>query len=717
MSFEINPNKFVEQAKKFDDWTNDEQNQNNALNGNFDDIPVFKMEGITQDTYDSDIYNFSQSYIDLYDDGEKDGVWNKDEFIKMATGGLSLSEQLAADAQSYVSELYTDDIFDNGDGIIDNAEKAAAQAYREERAKEYEEENKESYEQLYNQLYDTLNIDGNDGITAAEFATMLKAADSLDDNGADGQIDYAMYQGLTSLSPDDASYEMIQELRKSELDSTFKDAAPANTIDTVFKDDERLKEDENGNKYVTVEAYGTVKNGNDCISRIINNNYDLKAMGMTYQEVEKAVMDANPDIYGTEAGGGRNRIFDGSRHNSVLYTGDKIILPQLQASTPVDTQPTDTQATTPTGAPEDAAPTGTPESTAPTGAPESTAPTGDPQAAAPTGDPEGAAPTGAPEDTAPTGTPEDAAPTGVPEDAAPTGAPEGAAPTGTTPPVETKDPLPSGVTDTPIHRGYYEDALKYPSDTLTNEDFWNSDISDLGKLEIVKEAIGKNNITDFAVLSTIQSYCSKTYLNILNTAASPNTAERLETMRNSLTENGTALIQLDRKQEMDAIIQMYQNIKDNYMRQGGMGHVQSQLKSLQSLNHFKLSYVADLIQEDSGKTETANLEKLANIINYQPTISDKQKSNAENWYYKNTKYGDYSSEPRNVKLEKILKDTTLSRGEKYYLINKYCYDTSKGTFIHDITDKFRYKGNRSNKEFKKYNEDYVNEFLSVLSGI
>ena len=376
MSFEINPNKFVEQAKKFDDWTNDAENQNKALNSNFDDIPVFKIEGLTQSTYDSDIYNFSQSYIDIYDNGEKDGVWNRDEFIKMATGGLSLSEQLATDAQSYVSELYTDDMFDNGDGIIDNAERAAAQAYREERAKEYEEENKESYEQLYNQLYDTLNIDGNDGISAAEFATMLKLADSLDDNGADGQIDFATYQGLTSLSPDDASYEMLQELRKSELDSTFKDAAPTNTINTVFKDDERLKEDENGNKYVTVEAWGSAKNGNDCLSRIIKNNYDLKAMGMTYQEVEKAVMDANPTIYGTESGGGRNRILDGSRHNSVLHTGDKIILPQLQASTPVGTQPTDTQATTPTG---------TPESAAPTGAPESAAPTGDPEVAAPTG--------------------------------------------------------------------------------------------------------------------------------------------------------------------------------------------------------------------------------------------------------------------------------------------------------------------------------------------
>ena len=59
MSFEINPNKFVEQAKKFDDWTNDAENQNKALNSNFDDIPVFKIEGLTQSTYDSDIYNFS----------------------------------------------------------------------------------------------------------------------------------------------------------------------------------------------------------------------------------------------------------------------------------------------------------------------------------------------------------------------------------------------------------------------------------------------------------------------------------------------------------------------------------------------------------------------------------------------------------------------------------------------------------------------------------
>ena len=365
---QLTPEELKKEAQRFDNWTNDEQNQNNAYNSNFDDIPVFKIEGITQETYDSDIYNFSQSYIDLYDEGEQDGVWSRDEFIKMATGGLSLSEQLAADAQSYVSELYTDDMFDNGDGIIDNAERAAAQAYREEKAKEYEEENKELYEQSYNQLYDTLNIDGIEGISAAEFATMLKVIDDSDAEGADGQIDFATYQGLTSLSPDDASYEMLQELRQSELGSTFKDFVP--TSNTVYKSDERLKEDENGNKYVTVEAWGTVKNGNDCLSRIIMNNYDLDAMGMTYEEVEKAVMDANPDIYGTEAGGGRTRILDGTRHHSVIHAGDKIILPQIQASIPEGTDPV---------------------------APLSLDPTGDPQGADPTGDPQGADPTGDPQ--------------------------------------------------------------------------------------------------------------------------------------------------------------------------------------------------------------------------------------------------------------------------------------------------------------------------------
>ena len=278
--------------------------------------------------------------------------------------------------------------------------------------------------------------------------------------------------------------------------------------------------------------------------------------------------------------------------------------------------------------------------------------------------------------------------------------------------------MPSGVTDTPTHRKYYDDALAYPSDTLTKEDFWNSDISNLGKLEIVKAAIEKNNIIDPSVLNTIQSHCSEIYLNVLNNATTVYMAERAEELRGSLTESSISLIKLDRKQEMDAIIKMYQNIKDNYMRQGGMGNVTSQFKSLQRLAHFNLSYVADLIQEDSGKTETANLEKLANIIHNSSTINNDTKQKAEDWFHKNTKWDDYDSEPRNKKLEIILKDTTLSRGEKYYLINKYCYDTTKKvTFIHDITDKFRYQGNRSDEEFKIYNANYVDEFLSVLSGI
>ncbi len=288
---------------------------------------------------------------------------------------------------------------------------------------------------------------------------------------------------------------------------------------------------------------------------------------------------------------------------------------------------------------------------------------------------------------------------------------------GDTTTVGAQEPLPKGVPEN--FRDLYNDAKNSPENVFCNDSFWNKPgLSNFGKLEIVKASLLENNIDPNSDLfETLKTHCSEIYLDILENATGVYTVERLEELRGSLTdEDGNSLIELDSEKEIDAIITMYQNIKDNYMRQGGMGNVTSQFKSLQRLAYFNLSYVADLIQGDPN-TETANLEKLANIIHNSSTINNDEKQKAEDWFNKNTKWDDYDSEPRNKKLEIILKDTTLSRGEKYYLINKYCYDTSKGTFIHDIIDKFRYPKGRTKEELKTYNKDYVDELLMIIAGM
>ena len=113
-----------------------------------------------------------------------------------------------------------------------------------------------------------------------------------------------------------------------------------------FEKDSRIKSDSKG-KYVTVEPWGSKKGANDCLERIITNSYDLDKMGIKvynkdgsytkeFKALEKAVMDANPSIYGDKNGKGGHKDhpdLDGTRHNKIIYTGDKIYLPKYSIET------------------------------------------------------------------------------------------------------------------------------------------------------------------------------------------------------------------------------------------------------------------------------------------------------------------------------------------------------------------------------------------------
>ena len=110
-------------------------------------------------------------------------------------------------------------------------------------------------------------------------------------------------------------------------------------FEIVPKEDDRIKKDDDGNNYVTVEPWvSNDDDANSSLSKIIMNAYDLEAMGITdfncdkYKALEKAVMDANPEIYGDENGNGGTPYLsghEGERNNKILYDGAKVILPGL----------------------------------------------------------------------------------------------------------------------------------------------------------------------------------------------------------------------------------------------------------------------------------------------------------------------------------------------------------------------------------------------------
>lgn len=167
---EINGNR----AQQFNNWTNDENNYQNALNGK--DVEEFQLFDLNLSTYSKDLKEFAQEYIDLYDTN-KDGKWDKDEFVKMAMGNDSIP-----------------------DGMED------------------------VYAAFFNKNFDALNLDDDkDSINAGEFATMLYASDLDWNNYAqtgdvassiDGKADYTQYQVYSSMVEGDNGFNVLKNERQ-----------------------------------------------------------------------------------------------------------------------------------------------------------------------------------------------------------------------------------------------------------------------------------------------------------------------------------------------------------------------------------------------------------------------------------------------------------------------------------------------------------------------
>ncbi len=101
--------------------------------------------------------------------------------------------------------------------------------------------------------------------------------------------------------------------------------------------------DKDGNSYVIVTPWGKKESGkdqNDCLLRIIQNNYnkDIKYGTEEYWTYANAVMEANPQIYDKEYikknGLKERKIVGGSKVDSmVIYTGEKVKLPTVEIET------------------------------------------------------------------------------------------------------------------------------------------------------------------------------------------------------------------------------------------------------------------------------------------------------------------------------------------------------------------------------------------------
>ena len=183
-------------------------------------------------------------------------------------------------------------------------------------------------DQLYD-LYDALaELDGEEGVSEEELEYLAGLGNETDKYDSEGntinELDIAAFLDAVEDSADSADDETTTD------DDTT-------TITTVLQDDDRILQDEDGNNYVLVESWSSDNDSNNCLSRIIQNSYDLEAMGIEmyseeYYALEKAIMDANPDIYGTEDGGWRDEVGGTGRENAVLYPGDEIILPDYSTT-------------------------------------------------------------------------------------------------------------------------------------------------------------------------------------------------------------------------------------------------------------------------------------------------------------------------------------------------------------------------------------------------
>lgn len=113
---------------------------------------------------------------------------------------------------------------------------------------------------------------------------------------------------------------------------------------SALKENDKIKYNDDGSAYVEVEPWSNDSSQNNCLERIVANNYDLEALGITpnspeYNQLLEQVMDANPDIYGTKDGGWRTEVGGTGRVNAVIHDGEKINLPGLEKMKEVEVPP------------------------------------------------------------------------------------------------------------------------------------------------------------------------------------------------------------------------------------------------------------------------------------------------------------------------------------------------------------------------------------------
>ena len=168
-------------ADEFDNWTLDENNYNKSMAG--EKVEEFQMFDLDISKYSTDLKEFSQAYVDKYDTSG-DGVWDKSEFINMASGGEPIPKGM-----------------------------------------------EKEFNALYDQLFEGLNLDDTkETITAEEYASFLYAADMDWDNYAktldvasslDGKLDYNNYQGLSSLEFGSDAYNELQKQKQEFYDNFY----------------------------------------------------------------------------------------------------------------------------------------------------------------------------------------------------------------------------------------------------------------------------------------------------------------------------------------------------------------------------------------------------------------------------------------------------------------------------------------------------------------
>lgn len=265
MSMNIGSGNTYSRIDRFNDWTNSEDNYNNAVNDK--EVEEFQMFDLNLSTYSSDLKQFAQEYISKFDSDE-DELWNFDEFAEMATNGEINVKQMKVANEIY--NMYIDNYkngivaeYDkDGDGEWSRAEFLASQGIDINTLTEAELEgwneafdqfniyggetvdaseilmvaNKNSikkleemkyYSDMSNMLQDSykaLDLNGDGSVDAAEFASQLYVAD-LDlekyvetefdvSQSIDGKLDYIQYQALSSLSSDTPGFSKMQELKQ-----------------------------------------------------------------------------------------------------------------------------------------------------------------------------------------------------------------------------------------------------------------------------------------------------------------------------------------------------------------------------------------------------------------------------------------------------------------------------------------------------------------------